>query len=260
MVPTPAVDLKGFGPALVTAGGEGGLSPSEECMEWTRGPCGLRASVVPQLDLAGTSEAVFGPAAGAHRTAQEGVKVARSSRPTAAGSRQPRGFRRERARRNPGRSPGRWERSQTPPGTGASGIGSAGGQPGSQLPLGSPSPRSQSASQPGSLSVCSVIPCRDVRDFLLGRNQWSSACPAQMPPNPKRGLRPRDPGGRDSCSIRSAALQGTSGSCLASQARLCLQRSEGSGALLQEHSLMLLHSLGPSYQHPEPPAASSRKA
>lgn len=135
--------------------------------------------------------------------------MARSSRPTAAGSGQPRGFRRERARRNPGRSSGRWERSQTPPGTGASGIGSAGGQPGSQLPLGSPSPRSQSASQPGSLSVCSVLPCRDVRDFLLGRNQWSSACPAQMPPNRKQGLRPRDPGGR--VSSATLAIQHSNG-------------------------------------------------
>lgn len=35
-----------------------------------------------------------------------------------------------------------------------------------------------------------------MRDFLLGRNQWSSARPAQMPSNPEQGLRPRDPGGR----------------------------------------------------------------
>lgn len=41
LVPTPAVDLEGYGPTPVTAGGEGGLSPSEECMEWTRRPCGL---------------------------------------------------------------------------------------------------------------------------------------------------------------------------------------------------------------------------
>lgn len=149
--------------------------------------------------------------------------MARSSRPTAAGSGQPRGFRRERARRNPGWSPGRWERSQTPPGIGASGIGSAGGQPGSQLPLGSPSPRSQSASQPGSLSVCSVLPCRDVRDFLLGRNQWSSACPAQMPPNRKQGLRPRDPGGR--VSSATPAIQHSYRGYLA----VCGEPGEGGG-------------------------------
>lgn len=153
--------------------------------------------------------------------------MARSSRPTAAGSGQPRGFRRERARRNPGWSPGRWERSQTPPGIGASGIGSAGGQPGSQLPLGSPSPRSQSASQPGSLSVCSVLPCRDVRDFLLGRNQWSSACPAQMPPNRKQGLRPRDPGGR--VSSATPAIQHSYRGYLA----VCGEPGEGGGSLSQ---------------------------
>lgn len=53
-------------------------------------------------------------ATGAHRTAQEGVKVAHSSRQAAADSGQPRRFRRERARRNPGWSLGRSERAQTP--------------------------------------------------------------------------------------------------------------------------------------------------
>lgn len=100
----------------------------------------------------------------------------------------------------PAGAPGDGRGPRPLPGSGAGGIGSAGGQPGSQLSLGSPSMGSQSAPQSGSLSVCSVLPCRDVRDFLLGRNRWSSACPAQMPPNPEQGLRPRDPGGRVSSS------------------------------------------------------------
>lgn len=41
--------------------------------------------------------------------------MAHSSGPAAVGSGQPSGFRRERARRNPGWNPGRWERAQTPP-------------------------------------------------------------------------------------------------------------------------------------------------
>lgn len=123
--------------------------------------------------------------------------------PAVAGSGQPSGFRRERARRNPGWSPGRWERPQTPPrlwgGRDWVGGGPARKPAFSRLP---PSLGSQPASQSGSLSVCSVLPCRDVRDFLLGRNQWSSSYPAQMPPNPEQGLRPRDPGGR----VSSATL------------------------------------------------------
>lgn len=124
-------------------------------------------------------------ATGAHRTAKEGVKVAHSSRQAAADSGQPRRFRRERAQRNPGWSLGPSERAQTLTSLGAGGNGSAGGQPGSQLSLGSPSPRNQSAWQSGSLCVCSVLPSPDVRGFLLGRKQCSSACPGQMPARPK---------------------------------------------------------------------------
>jgi hypothetical protein len=113
------------------------------------------ASVVPGLSL--------GPAAGANRTGQEGVKVALLSSArwrvcsTALSQAQS-----SPAAGIPAGARGDGERAQTPPRPGARRIGSAGGQPGSQLPPGSPSGCCQAASQPGKLGVCSALPAEDM--------------------------------------------------------------------------------------------------